>query len=382
MLVKMDDFYSGNLLQVNGGKIMNSRERFLAALTGKPLDMLPVDIHFADDVAQQCFCQRYGMEPEEFYTWLGNDVRHTYVMDEIELFLQNKELMNFAFAHGYAFPNPRDSGLCFDQWGIGWSMVSDGQLPVSSPLDDWDGLEKIKAPAPDSHYQFYMFDKCIEEYQRKELAVDVAQYFGPFEKSYLIRGFEDFLVDMYFEQEKVEELLDIITDYRVKMAHQIVARGVTYGHSGDDFGTQSGPIMSLDIWQKLFRPRLERIWKVYRDAGLPIVHHSCGDCQQFLDDMLDIGLSAIHPVQATAMDIHELSSRYGDRLVFYGGFDTSDTLTNGTPEAVRANVKETIETLGKYGRMICAPINIMRNVPQENFAALIEAIGEYRRVDN
>jgi len=36
---------------------------------------------------------------------------------------------------------------------LGWCMVSDGQLPVSSPLDNWDGLEKVKAPAPDSQLE-------------------------------------------------------------------------------------------------------------------------------------------------------------------------------------------------------------------------------------
>jgi len=107
---------------------MTSRERFLAALTGKPLDMLPLDINFADEVARKRLSDHYGMEAEEFFEWLGNDVRHTYVMDEIQLFLQNKEWMDFAFKHGYAFPNPQNPDLCFDQWGVGWNMVSDGQL--------------------------------------------------------------------------------------------------------------------------------------------------------------------------------------------------------------------------------------------------------------
>lgn len=361
---------------------MNSRERVIATLTGQPVDRLPVDIHFADDVAFEHFSSIYGLEGEDFLTYLENDVRHAYVMDEIQLFLQNKKLMQFAFDHGYAFPNPENPDLCFDQWGIGWNMVSDGQLPVSSPLSDWDDLDKIKAPNPASEHQFHVFDSEIEGFRKKNLAVDVAQYFGPFEKGYLIRGFEDFLIDMYADQENVEILLDKITDYRVAMAEEICARGVTYGHSGDDYGSQMGPLMSLDIWRELFKPRLEKIWSVYHKHGLPVVHHSCGDCEQFLDDMIDIGLSAIHPVQATAMDIEALSKRYGSRLVFYGGFDTANTLTTGTPDEVKANVKYTVETLGKYGKMFCAPINVMRNVPIENFRALVEAVHEYRYLVN
>lgn len=361
---------------------MNSRERVQAVLTGKPADRLPVDFHFADDTALQVFAGHYNMGEEEFLTYLENDVRHLYVMDEVELFLQNRPLMRYAFDHGFAYPNPEDPALCFDQWGIGWNMVSDGQLPVSSPLKDWDGLDKVQAPDPNRKENFYVVDTNIQGYIDRNLAVDVAQYFGPFEKGYLIRGFEEFMMDMYEETEKVELLLDRITQYRVDMAEEICQRGVTYGHSGDDFGTQGGPIMSLALWRKLFKPRLEQIWSVYKRHGLPVVHHSCGDCEQFLDEMIEIGLDAIHPVQAAAMDIRELSGRYGSRLVFYGGFDTQDILTFGTPEQVRANVKDTIETLGQYGRMFCAPINIMRNVPLENFEALVESVHQYRYAEN
>lgn len=359
---------------------MNSRDRVQAVLTGKPVDRLPVDFHFADETALKTFAKYYSMEAEEFLTYLENDVRHLYVMDEVELFLQSKRYMQYAFNNEFAFPNPQNADLCFDQWGVGWNMVSDGQLPVSHPLNDWKDIDKIQAPDPKRPENFYIIDKKIAGYRNRNLAVDIAQYFGPFERGYLIRGFENFMIDMYEEPDEVEVLLDRITEYRMEMAEEICKRDVTYGHSGDDFGTQGGPIMSINLWRQFFKPRLKRIWGVYKAHGIPVVHHSCGDCEQFLDEMIEIGMDAIHPVQATAMDIHKLSARYGSRLVFYGGFDTQDVLTFGTPDQVRANVKDTVETLGKYGRMFCAPINIMRNVSLENFQALVESVHQYRNI--
>lgn len=55
-------------------------------------------------------------------------------------------------------------------------------------------------------------------------------------------------------------------------------------------------------------------------------------------------------------------------------------LAQASPDDVRKGVKETIETLGKNGRMVCGAINILDDVPQKNFEALIEAIKEYRYI--
>jgi uroporphyrinogen decarboxylase len=70
--------------------------------------------------------------------------------------------------------------------------------------------------------------------------------------------------------------------------------------------------------------------------------------------MIDIGLDAIHPVQAETMDIDKLVKRYGDRVVYYGGFKTQSILTNGTPDDVKQNVKDTYNTLGRSG--VCLPL--------------------------
>ena len=138
--------------------------------------------------------------------------------------------------------------------------------------------------------------------------------------------------------------------------------------------------MSLEMWREFYKPRLEKIWKVYKDAGLSVVHHSCGDCSLFLDDMIEIGLDGLHPVQSAAMDIEALGKRYGNNLVFYGGIDCQQTLSFGTPDEVRANVKYVVDCLGRHGNMVLAPINIMRNTSFENFEALVQAVREFRQL--
>jgi uroporphyrinogen-III decarboxylase len=80
------------------------------------------------------------------------------------------------------------------------------------------------------------------------------------------------------------------------------------------------------------------------------------------------------------MDPRELKSRFGDRLVFWGGgVDTQKTLPFGTPEEIRAEVRERINIFKPGGGYVFNSIhNVQPGVPVENLVALYEAVREYR----
>lgn len=363
---------------------MNSKEKVKAVLLGQPVDRLPVEFHFADAHVLESFADRYSMSVDEFLAYLENDIRYCYVMDEVGCYMQDATLMDYALANGFAIEDKENPHHVYDKWGVGWDRSATGQRPVYEPLEmwsdseDWADIESIKRPDAGADGQFFDYERLIDKYREHDYAVVILQYYGPLERCELLRGFSNFMCDLIEEPELAEMLLDIVTDYRVQMAQKICKREVAFGHGGDDYGTQHGPLLSLELWREMIKPRLARIWAVYKDHGLPVVHHSCGNCEPYIDEMIDIGLDAIHPVQAETMDISQLVKRYGDRVVYYGGFKTQSVLNDGTPGDVRENVRQTIETLGKSGRMFAAPINIMENVPQENFEALVESVHKYR----
>ena len=356
---------------------MTSRERMMAVIKGEPMDRLPIEIHFVDARILGHYAKQYGMTPDAFFEYLENDMRYVYTMDEVGCYIQDEELINESVKLGFAVPDPSRPCAYTDTFGITWDSSSVGQRPISHGRA-WEELKNFKMPDPNKAGMFYDFDKKVPGFKEKDLAYVALQYYGPLEKMENIRGFENAMMDFYLEEEKAEELLDKIADYRVALAKEICARGVTMGHGGDDYGTQTGPLIGLETWRRFIKPRLARIYKVYKDYGLPVLHHSCGDCSEFIDDLIEIGVDALHPIQSSCMDIQKLYQRYGDRIVYYGGFDMHYFLEQASPEDVRRGVKETIELLGQNGRMVCGAINIMDDVPPKNFEALVEAIKEYR----
>ena len=143
----------------------------------------------------------------------------------------------------------------------------------------------------------------------------------------------------------------------------------------DDLGTQSGLQVSPDFFRKTIKPRLKKYTDLIRThAPKTSIHmHSCGCIECILEDLIEIGIDVIHPVQVSARDMNPelLKKKYGDELCFWGGIDTQSILPKGKPEEVEKEVEHIVSTLGKNrGYVLGAVHNIQPDVPPENIVAM------------
>ena len=125
--------------------------------------------------------------------------------------------------------------------------------------------------------------------------------------------------------------------------------------TGADFGTQQGPLISPKTYRNLFKPFHVRVndW-IHANTGWKCFIHSCGSIWRLLDDIVDAGFDALNPVQCSAegMDARRLKDTYGERITFWGGgIDTQHVLPFGTPDEVRAMVKERLADLRRRRRL-------------------------------
>lgn len=152
--------------------------------------------------------------------------------------------------------------------------------------------------------------------------------------------------------------------------------------SGTDFGTQIGPFISPETYRQLYQPFHKQIndW-VHRHTSWKTFIHSCGSVAALIPDFIEAGFDILNPVQTSAvgMDPRWLKERFGDRIVFWGGgVDTQRTLPFGTPEQVRAEVRERIRIFGRGGGFVFNTIhNVQARVPVQNLLALYEVVREY-----
>ena len=267
-----------------------------------------------------------------------------------------------------------DGKVSFDWWGAGWGTETEGYWHAVAPLAASTDLAAYPWPDPNA-------PALLLEAERVR-AADAGQHFvvpnfgfALFERAWSLRGFDLLLMDLVDQPARVEELLDRISDIQVTLAKRFLALGVDGGYFGDDYGAQRGLLFSPKLWRQLIKPRLARMFAVFRDAGLPVMLHSAGDIWPILPDLVDIGLTCLNPVQPEVLEHGRLYREFGQHLSFYGGISTQEVLPKVSPAEVCAATLACMRDLAPNGTgLILGPSHRMQSdIPAENVAAMLEA---------
>lgn len=380
---------------------LNKEERILRVIHRQEVDYLPSQITLADRTRDKEISDSLGLAgPHELDDYLENHLYLTLTLQDKPLFFRDVvDVINDL--HEKDFCNPDwENNVVYDNWGMGIKVGAGSffcsfhplqgkttesiakfmpsHLPRESYMskDIKTAVKNYSPPDINKPGNFSDWEKDLKEQSGKYL-VWPSGYFGSYERSYAIMGWNEFMLNIAAEPKVVEELLDKVTDYKVEHAKKMVETGFKIAHHGDDLGTQCSGFFSKDTFEKIILPRLQREWEVFTDAGLPIMMHCCGNLIDFIPSLIDIGLTVLEPVQP-CMDLAFLKKEYGKDLIFFGGIDTQ-VMPYITPEEVREMTRNTIRTLGKGGGMIIAPSQeLMNDIPVENIKALVETIREER----
>ena len=184
-------------------------------------------------------------------------------------------------------------------------------------------------------------------------------------------------IDLDFVREFFDHVLAIQLAV-IEQYYSVLGPYIDLTTSGDDFGMQTGPLISPLMFDELIRPYFaERIGRTKELAGCYYWHHTCGSVAALIDALLDCGVDILNPVQTSAAEMEPagLKQRFGDRLVFWGAVDVQDLLPRATAKQLARHTRDLIETLGAGGGYVMAPAHeVQQDVPAENVIAWIEAI--------
>jgi len=153
---------------------------------------------------------------------------------------------------------------------------------------------------------------------------------------------------------------------------------------GDDLGMQQGLLMSPAMYRSILKPiHADYIAFIKSRTKAKLFFHTDGDVFDILDDLVEIGVDILNPVQTSAgkmADLATLKQRYGRSLTFCGAVDTRQVLPFGTPDEVRQEVRRVIDLLGPGGGYMLSSVHtIMNDVPPENILAMVQAVEEFGR---
>jgi len=272
------------------------------------------------------------------------------------------------------------------EWGIKWKQVEyttrfgKGCYTeiTDHPLSDDRKIKDYAPPSPNREELYEPFNHILRAYGGNYCIMGVTVC-TIFEASWYLRGMDRLLIDMMENEEVANYILDIPFKFHLEAAKRLTRMGADVIWLGDDVGTQRGMFISPQLWRKYLKPRMARICEELKgiNPNLKIAYHSDGNIYPIIDELIEIGIDVLNPVQPKAMDPYFLKKHYGKKLSFWGTIDEQYTLPFGTQQEVRREVLERVKKMAPGGGFIISPTHhVQLDTPLENFFAFLNTAKE------
>jgi len=270
-----------------------------------------------------------------------------------------------------------------DEWGVRRQLTAtktESRI-VFHPLKDADvdSLDDYSFPDPCAAGRFGTSDKEISKLKDNYFIMGGFGFDTFFSQAWYLRGFNQFILDMYSNPEFVNKLLDKLLDYYIRSGRQLVELGVDEIGMADDVAGQTGMILSPSLWRRYIKPRMKKLINAMKPVKY-IHYHSDGNLEPIIPDLIEMGVTELNPIQPDCMDPAKVKELYGDQLTLSGCLSVQETLPHGTIEDVKKEVIKTINNCAPGGGFILGPSNLTtQDTPIENFLAIYETAKKYGR---
>jgi len=378
-----------------------SNERVKLALSHKEADKVPLDLGGSlvsgiTGPAYENLLRYYGSNEEieladiayltvlpidQFQISLGVDVLGIYPGNYSEYnFILNEDDKKYWFIDpwGTKMTKPKNSGIFYDFTEFPLAHASIDELKKYSFPNHMDmaRLEGIAKRA----------DFIRSNYEQSTMMGSDGYCMGLLQTLEFTMGFEEVFVRLAIDGGFIEAYLDLLVEKDIQFWDYYLTRWpdnldvIIYT---DDFGSQEGLLMSVEMFRKYFKSRYLKIFKTIKKKApeIKILFHTCGAIFDLIPDLIEMGIDILNPIQVSCrgMDLIKLKKDYGDEIVFWGGgIDTQRVLPFGTEQEIRDSVKRTLDIMAPGGGFVFNTVHtIQPEVPPQNIVAMIETLNEY-----
>jgi uroporphyrinogen decarboxylase len=341
---------------------MNSKERVLAAFEHTEPDRVPSWCGASEEFWQKAK-NHLNLDDEELRLRFRDDFRRVYPDYVGPDFLLSPEAKSRTI-------------FGIERKGIGYGQPLNHPL-ADATLDDvhnypwpdpkWMDVSKVKQQASDYDGQYAILGGDWSPFWHD--AIDLF-------------GMENLYVKMYIAPEVVDAVFEYMVDYYAAVSRRIfdaAAETIDIFFIGNDFGSQTGPLIGPNLFRRFIIPHLKRLIDLGHAYNLKVQLHCCGGFAPLIPLLIETGLDALHAIQpyCTGMELKTLKEKFGDKIVFNGAID-SQLIIEKDPEAVRAETAKVLEIMKPAGGYIAGASHdtILPETPVENVLAMFDAVYE------
>ena len=373
---------------------MTSRERVLAALNHQEVDRIPIDL---GGTHNSTMCTGAY---ENFKAVLGVDAPTDELSKAFEIIKMDEAVLNqlpvdtrSLFIKPAARSRTRwlDERTFIDEWGVTYRQPENWPQfdMIAHPLAEAsiDDLDSYDWPDVEDEGRYAgLRDEARDLSENTDYAVtSTALDTTVFDRSWILRGMEQFLVDMLLDPEFALALMEKVAQIQYRRHERFLDEVGPYIDAimiSDDMGVQNGPLVKPTLYRKMVKPFHRRYVQLVRErSDAKIIMHACGSLVDLVEDYIEMGVDALNPMQVSAagMSPANLKERFGGRMAWWGGIDSQNVLPNGRPEDVRQAVRETLDIMRLDGDYVLGAVhNVQDDVPPENVWGMLDEAANYR----
>lgn len=261
-------------------------------------------------------------------------------------------------------------------------------VPVDYPVDEparipkglissWEQMEELSEVdlAKNERVQIWL-ETCrlIKKHFGDEVYVRGNCDQAPFSTASMVRGAQEWMIDMMMPRPEVEQLLEYCTGVCIQFIQLMAATGVDMVSNGD---SPAGPEMiSPEMFRQYALPYETKLVEAAHELGMPYVNHICGNTDIILEDMIISGTDGLELDYKT--DIRKILEVMGDKRLFIGNIDPSGVLALGSTSLVKEKTIELLEIYKESPRLVInAGCAIPPNTPSENIKTLVETVRSF-----
>lgn len=347
---------------------MTKRERFLAFARFEEVDRVPRKASYTESLKSK-MTDFLGEDPTSFFDTdigVGANLRPPagYTPTDYSVYFPEYEVGKNGFTI--------DNNGCGHK-ASGFEHFTEYISPLRNATS-FSELEDYPYPCNEGFLDDQMKTVCSEAHARGDYAAIFVGHM--YENAWQVRGYEPFLIDLLTQQDWAEFILDKFCDNNLRSAKAAAKAGYDCIMTGDDIATQIAMMFQPELWRKTMKPRWAKVIAAAKiiKPDIHVWYHTDGNAWEVLDDLVEIGIDILNPIQPECMDPIAVRKRFGKQLAFDGCIGTQTTFPFGTPENMRKVVTELATALdAKNGGLMLSPTHILEpEVPPENIVAFFK----------
>jgi uroporphyrinogen decarboxylase len=349
---------------------MNSKERVLAAFDHREPDRVPAWLGTSPAFQEKAKQHLNLPDDESLAVYVGDDFRRVFT----------RYTGPDAFAPYLDLPPGATFRSVFGILRHGY----EGGQPMNHPLGSATTAAEADAYAwPDPAWLDSSYIRAEAGRYAGEYAIMGGEWAPFWHDTIDLLGMENLLYKMFDAPALVDAVLEHTADYYLAASQQTfesAADLIDVFFIGNDFGSQTGPLISDRLFRRFILPHLKRFIDLGHAYGLKVHLHCCGGFEPLIPAMIEAGLDGLQGLQpyCRGMDPATLKATYGADLLLMGAID-SQQIIEGTPDSVRAQTRRILDIMKPGGGYVASPSHdyVLNETPVENVLALYETVREY-----